>query len=140
MIDKHEAPEGYEAFAEEDGICEGCAFNDTNDCLFDKDIICVPNDREDGQEVIFKKKVGDYSHIEGRTIESLGYCEETGSWEMLLSNDMRLVFDVFSQCDHDGLCECLDSLIKLDVQNSGLTRGILGANLLRGLGGLREQG
>ena len=117
MIDKNEAKEGYEAVEEEDGICEGCAFNETNDCLSGRSIICVSEDREDGEEVIFKKKVSEHSHIEGRTIESLGYCEETGSWEMLLSKDMRLVFDVFSQCDHDGFCECLDSLIKLDVQD-----------------------
>jgi hypothetical protein len=56
MIDKNEAPEGYEAFAQEEEACRGCAFNETNDCLFDKDIICVFHDREDGEEVIFKKK------------------------------------------------------------------------------------
>ena len=117
MIDKNEAKEGYEAVEEEDGICEGCAFNGSHECLSDKSIICVPEDREDGQEVIFKKKVSEYSHIEGRTIESLGYCEKTGSWEMALSNGKRLVFDVESQCDHDGFCECLDSLIKLDIQD-----------------------
>tara|TARA_B110000881_G_C18503797_1_gene478348 strand:- start:321 stop:692 length:372 start_codon:yes stop_codon:yes gene_type:complete len=119
MIDKNDAPEGYEAVEQGDKNCKGCAFNASNDCLYNKRIICVSNDREDGQEVIFRKRVSEYSHIEGRTIESLGYCEETGSWEMLLSDDMRLVFDVFSQCDHDGFCECLDSLVKLDVQNLG---------------------
>jgi hypothetical protein len=115
MTDRNDAPEGYEAFAEENGDCEGCAFHETHECLYDKSIICVPNDREDCTEVIFKKKGG----IEGRTIESLGYCEKTGSWEMALSGGKRLVFDVESQCDHDGFCECLDSLIKLDVQDIG---------------------
>jgi len=119
MIDKNEAPEGYEAFAEEGGFCKGCVFKYINDCLHDKSITCVSCDREDGEEVIFKKKGGTYSDIEGRTIESLGYCEKTGSWEMALSGGKRLVFDVESLCDHDGFCECLDSLIKLDVQDIG---------------------
>jgi len=55
MIDKNEAKEGYEA-AKGDGTCRWCVFNDTNDCLHDKSITCVSHDREDGEEVIFKKK------------------------------------------------------------------------------------
>jgi hypothetical protein len=120
MIDKNEAPKGYEAVKEDQGPCIGCIFDRGSDCL--KGALqssCLGDKREDGEDVMFKKKGGTYSDIEGRTIESLGYCEKTGSWEMALSGGKRLVFDVESLCDHDGFCECLDSLIKLDIQDIG---------------------
>lgn len=53
MIDKNEAPEGYEAI---DGyMCSLCCFGDDGIiacCLQSK---CLPSERKDGENVVFKK-------------------------------------------------------------------------------------
>jgi hypothetical protein len=58
MIDKDEAPNGFEAIS--DGypelggaICERCDYESS--CLTDPDFHCTSDNRKDGKDVVYKK-------------------------------------------------------------------------------------
>ena len=51
-VDEKDAPEGYYAVKDEYGDCEGCAFQDDEDCWV---MHCAAEQREDNQSVVFKK-------------------------------------------------------------------------------------
>ena len=58
-IDKNEAPEGYEAVENVDGVCDGCAFDPAgNICPTDGSgyQLCAIDARNDATEVYFIKK------------------------------------------------------------------------------------
>jgi len=52
MIDKNEAPEGYEAVEYGDDYCNPCALYNTNHC---QAALCMGSRRTDGHSVTFKK-------------------------------------------------------------------------------------
>ena len=59
MIDKNEAPEGFEAVSDQwlelgTGICDRCDYCD--ECGFGLYMPCTDEERKDGENVIFKAK------------------------------------------------------------------------------------
>lgn len=58
MINPKEAPEGYKACPQYGITCNGCAF-ELKSGLFCSGIACSFNEREDKENVIFKKHKGE---------------------------------------------------------------------------------
>ena len=63
-VDEKDAPEDYYAVKDEYGDCEGCAFQDDEDCWV---MHCAAEQREDNQSVVFKKRQK-HSTVAGRKL------------------------------------------------------------------------
>ena len=59
MVDKNKAPDGYIAIPSIAG-CGCCAFSKvcTYELLQDREMDCTPDQREDGENVVFKRREG----------------------------------------------------------------------------------
>lgn len=60
MIDQNDAPEGMKVKAALKGTnnCKGCAYENNTELFSCSQRLCRPDEREDGQDVIFVKKEG----------------------------------------------------------------------------------